>query len=84
MYGTDGPGRPPVLKFSGKVDWIADPRAAVGSVLARLETNSLFSSVIAVGHRVVHGMHHIAPELVTPELIADLDRISGAGRPAPV
>jgi acetate kinase len=39
-----------------------------------LEALPEFESVKAVGHRVVHGMHHSAPELVTPELIADLRR----------
>jgi acetate kinase len=35
-----------------------------------------FASVKAVGHRVVHGMKHTAPEIVTPELLAELHRIS--------
>jgi len=35
-----------------------------------------FESVRAVGHRVVHGMKHTAPELVTPELLDELHRIS--------
>ena len=30
----------------------------------------------AVGHRVVHGMQHTEPELVTPELLDELHRIS--------
>jgi acetate kinase len=37
-----------------------------------LEALPGFASVKAVGHRVVHGMQHSAPEPVTPELIADL------------
>lgn len=39
-----------------------------------LEALPEFASVKAVGHRIVHGMQHSAPELVTPELIADLRR----------
>ena len=35
-----------------------------------------FDVVRAVGHRVVHGMNHTAPSLVTPELMGDLRRIS--------
>ena len=35
-----------------------------------------FESVRAVGHRVVHGMKHTAPERVTPELLDELRRIS--------
>jgi len=55
------------------------PSAAAGdfqSLAARffdgLEALPEFASVKAVGHRIVHGMQHSAPELVTPELIADL------------
>jgi acetate kinase len=35
-----------------------------------------FESVRAVGHRVVHGMQHTAPELVTQRLLDELDGIS--------
>jgi acetate kinase len=41
-----------------------------------LETQPVFASVKAVGHRVVHGMKHTEPEIVTPELLAELHRIS--------
>jgi acetate kinase len=41
----------------------------------RAEQNS-FGSVGAVGHRVVHGMQHTAPEVVTQELLEELHRIS--------
>jgi acetate kinase len=41
-----------------------------------LEEQDGFASVQAVGHRVVHGMQHTAPELVTPELLDELHRIS--------
>ncbi len=41
-----------------------------------LEQQTDFNSVKAVGHRVVHGMQHTAPELVTPELIDELRRIT--------
>lgn len=34
-----------------------------------------FSSVVAVGHRVVHGMSHIQPELVSRVFIDDMKRI---------
>ena len=29
-----------------------------------------------IGHRVVHGMHHTSPEIVTPELLDELHRIT--------
>jgi acetate kinase len=32
--------------------------------------------VIAIGHRIVHGMQHIEPELISPELIQELKEIS--------
>ena len=35
-----------------------------------------FSSVRAVGHRVVHGMNHIKPETITQELLDELHRIA--------
>ena len=41
-----------------------------------LEEQNGFKSVRAVGHRVVHGMQHTAPELVTQELLDELHRIS--------
>jgi acetate kinase len=34
-----------------------------------------FSSVAALGHRVVHGMKHIQPEIVTPVLLDELRRL---------
>lgn len=34
-----------------------------------------FESVQAIGHRVVHGMTHVQPELVTQELLDELHRI---------
>ncbi len=44
------------------IDWLAGQKG--------------FDAVRAVGHRVVHGMQHTAPELVTPELLDELRRIS--------
>jgi len=41
-----------------------------------LEAKADFAQVRAVGHRVVHGMEHDAPERVTPALLDDLRRIS--------
>ncbi len=54
----------------------ADHKSAVNSLLDWLETGPDFASVKAVGHRVVHGMKHTEPEIVTPELLAELHRIS--------
>ena len=53
-----------------------DHKSAANSLLDWLETQRDFASVKAVGHRVVHGMKHTEPEIVTPELLAELHRIS--------
>ncbi len=39
-----------------------------------LEDQNGFESVRAVGHRVVHGMQHSAPERITPALLEELRR----------
>ncbi len=53
----------------------ADHKAAVNFLIDWLEGQKRFESVRAVGHRVVHGMQHTAPELVTKELLDELRRI---------
>ncbi len=53
-----------------------DQKAAVKFLIDWLEGQKSFEFVRAVGHRVVHGMQHTAPELVTPELLDELRRIS--------
>jgi acetate kinase len=52
--------------------------AAAAQVLTRwLEREGLWPSVVAVGHRIVHGgQHHFAPEPVTPNLLDDLRALS--------
>jgi acetate kinase len=54
----------------------SDHKSAVHVLIDRLEEQEPFESVRAVGHRVVHGMQHTAPELVTQELLDELHRIS--------
>ena len=54
----------------------SDRRSPVGFLLDWLETQPVFASVNAVGHRVVHGMTHSEPERVTPELLDELHRIT--------
>ena len=53
-----------------------DHKSAANSLIDWLEEQNDFESVRAVGHRVVHGMQHTAPELVTQELLDELHRIS--------
>lgn len=55
----------------------AVPDAAIHWLLDWLEGQINFKSVIAIGHRVVHGMEHDRPEKVTTELLGDLKKISG-------
>ena len=50
--------------------------SAANALLDWLEARPDFSSVKAVGHRVVHGMKHVEPEMVTPELLVELHRLS--------
>lgn len=50
----------------------ANQRSAVAFLLDWLEQHADFGSIRAVGHRVVHGMAHHAPERITPALVAEL------------
>jgi len=54
----------------------ADHKSAVNSLIDWLEKQNIFASIKAVGHRVVHGMKHTEPEMVTLELLGELHRIS--------
>jgi acetate kinase len=60
--------------LAGKIDGCGSPAAK--RLLATLEAHPLFSSIKAVGHRVVQGMRHSAPERVTPKLLAELRRLT--------
>ena len=51
-------------------------RAATDFLLEWLEAQPVFAAVQAIGHRVVHGMKHSAPELITPRLLAEFRRIA--------
>ena len=54
----------------------SDHKSAANFLIDWLEKLDSFLSVRAVGHRVVHGMHHTAPELVSQNLLDELHRIS--------
>ena len=69
---TDPDGKPqPRLSITA-----SDHQSAASSLIDWLEDQNGFESVRAVGHRVVHGMKHTAPELVTQKLLDELHRIS--------
>jgi acetate kinase len=55
---------------------VADHKSAANSLMDWLEKQNDFSLVKAVGHRVVHGMKHTEPEIVTKKLLDELRRIS--------
>ena len=55
---------------------VSDYHSSVTFLMDWLEKQDIFSSVMAVGHRVVHGMNHTGPELITHELLDELHRIA--------
>ena len=54
----------------------ADHKSAANALIDWLEKQIDFKSVKGVGHRVVHGMKHTKPEIVTKKLLDELRRIS--------
>ena len=52
-----------------------DHAAAIEFLVSWLEEHVSFNSLSAIGHRVVHGMLHTQPALITPELLEELRRI---------
>ena len=55
---------------------VADHSAAAMFLIDWLEERQVFDAVRAVGHRVVHGMAHAEPTLVTTTLVGELHRIT--------
>ena len=55
---------------------VTDHKSAAIFLIDWLEEHNGFAHVKAVGHRVVHGLNHTRPELVTHELLDELRRIS--------
>jgi acetate kinase len=53
----------------------SDYQSAANFLIDWLEKKDEFPSVKAIGHRVVHGMKHTEPELVTLNLLDELHRI---------
>jgi acetate kinase len=54
----------------------SDTRSAANFLIDWLEKQDGFSSVSAVGHRVVHGMNRTVPVLITNELLEELHLIT--------
>ncbi len=76
LNGTNLTFTDPAGKPQGRLSLSAsDHISAVNFLIDWLEEESGFESIRAVGHRVVHGMQHTAPEVITPELLEELHRI---------
>ena len=43
-----------------------------GALTAWLDAHGALADLAAVGHRIVHGMEHLQPEVITPGLMSDL------------
>ncbi len=54
----------------------ADQKEAALALIDWLEQQNVFDTIQAIGHRVVHGMQHTAPEKITPALLNELKAIS--------
>ena len=51
-----------------------DRESATGLQIAWLETQGVFGSISAVGHRLVHGLTRTEPAEITPDVLAELHR----------
>jgi len=54
----------------------SDKISIVEYLIEWLSERYFFTSIKAIGHRIVHGMKHTQPELVTQELLDELKQIS--------
>jgi len=54
---------------------VKERATAIDFLMDWLESQEPFKTVAAVGHRVVHGMLHTDPELITARLLEELKRI---------
>jgi len=54
----------------------SDTKSAIHFLLVWLAQKIAFTSIIGVGHRVVHGMDHTQPEPITTELLEELQMIT--------
>lgn len=76
LSGTNLVFNDPITNHKGNLTIAAsDHRSAANFLIDWLEEQNNLESVQAVGHRVVHGMQHTAPELVTQELLDELHRL---------
>lgn len=74
------PGKPPRRVASHAVARVGQDQAAqaraLDDALAQLDAHGGLEALAAVGHRVVHGgARYASPQIVTPELVAELKRL---------
>ncbi len=53
----------------------SDHKTAVNFLIDWLDGQPDFTTISAIGHRVVYGMKHLEPEIITKELLDELHRI---------
>ncbi len=53
-----------------------DHNEVANNLIDWLEKQEGFDSIKAIGHRIVHGMKHTEPEIISPELMKELKKIS--------
>ncbi len=70
-FTTPGGGKPKTQPMTASSN-----KAGAMALIDWLEKENALETVRGVGHRVVHGMQHTEPELVTDKLLGDLRRIS--------
>jgi acetate kinase len=77
LRGTNLTFKEPMMKQPASFKLTAaDHKSAANALIDWLERQIDFKSVTGVGHRVVHGMKHTEPEIVTRKLLKELYRIS--------
>jgi acetate kinase len=54
----------------------SDRRSAVNTLVDLVDTHPAFAGMDAIGHRVVHGMGHAEPAIVTSALLDELRRLT--------
>ena len=54
----------------------ADHSSAIAFLIDWLEQQPDLKAIRGIGHRVVQGMQHAEPEIVTPALLSELHRLS--------
>lgn len=66
----------PLRMFGGKLERLSkDASAATEAMLQKLQQQPGFGTPDAIGHRIVHGMRHTAPQRINSKLMVQLRKI---------